>query len=438
MSKPYQKGLFIFSQDLRLHDQAALRQASLFCENLICIFIFNERWFRPTIYGTQSMGSHRKQFLWQSLEQLDQQLRSLGQRLWIYQGNPISITGKLINTAGIDAVFASHQAGLNERRQNKQLQHSFPQCQFHYSETHSLYYRQQTTWGDTFPASFSQFKRDMRSCVIDPPTATIDELPPPFPILVPKLVNRPYSTTTSALFAGGELRGLNQLKSYCRSPSVNHYHESRNQLDGWSNSSKLSPWLANGCLSVKTCYARLCEIGEQSPDNPAIQALKDELLWREFFQWYAMHHGARLFQYQGINRNSPLTSFYPNRFKQWCNGNTPWRLVNACMNQLKATGFLSNRGRQIVASCLVNELDSDWRWGAAYFEEQLLDHDVAVNWGNWQYIAGVGADPRGGRHFNLEKQQQLYDPEQSYQNQWSRPEDCETINHVDAADWPIS
>jgi deoxyribodipyrimidine photo-lyase len=84
------------------------------------------------------------------------------------------------------------------------------------------------------------------------------------------------------------------------------------------------------------------------------------------------------------------------------------------MRQLAETGFMSNRGRQLVASCFVHELEQDWRYGAAYFEYQLIDFDVASNYGNWQYLAGVGADPRGHRQFNLEKQTQTYDPKRSF------------------------
>jgi deoxyribodipyrimidine photo-lyase len=65
-----------------------------------------------------------------------------------------------------------------------------------------------------------------------------------------------------------------------------------------------------------------------------------------------------------------------------------------------------------------------------------LDYDVAANWGNWQYIAGVGADPRGGRHFNLEKQTQLYDPDHFYQKRW-KAEARPVLDSRDAADWPI-
>jgi deoxyribodipyrimidine photo-lyase len=107
------------------------------------------------------------------------------------------------------------------------------------------------------------------------------------------------------------------------------------------------------------------------------------------------------------------------------------------MRQLNATGYMSNRGRQIAASALIHELGLDWRCGAAYFEQQLIDYDPASNWGNWQYIAGVGADPRGGRQFNLEKQTKMYDPDGAFINRWTNPSDKYPLDYVDAADWPI-
>jgi deoxyribodipyrimidine photo-lyase len=90
------------------------------------------------------------------------------------------------------------------------------------------------------------------------------------------------------------------------------------------------------------------------------------------------------------------------------------------MQQLNHPGYLSNRGRQIAASSLVYDLGLDWRAGAGYFENRLVDYDVASNWGNWQYIAGVGADTRGGRHFNIAKQTRQYDPDGSYVDRWTR------------------
>ena len=88
------------------------------------------------------------------------------------------------------------------------------------------------------------------------------------------------------------------------------------------------------------------------------------------------------------------------------------------MKELLQTGFMSNRGRQNVASFLVHQLQLDWRLGAEYFESQLLDYDVSSNWGNWAYVAGVGTDPRE-RIFNSSKQALMYDPDQKFQNLWN-------------------
>jgi deoxyribodipyrimidine photo-lyase len=88
------------------------------------------------------------------------------------------------------------------------------------------------------------------------------------------------------------------------------------------------------------------------------------------------------------------------------------------MRELRATGYMSNRGRQCVASFFTKDLGCDWRVGAEYFESQLLDYDTSANWANWNYVAGVGADPRAARYFNIAKQAALYDADGAYTRQW--------------------
>ena len=85
---------------------------------------------------------------------------------------------------------------------------------------------------------------------------------------------------------------------------------------------------------------------------------------------------------------------------------------------------------------MVNELGVDWRYGAAYFQDKLIDHNLASNWGNWRYIAGVGADPRGGRHFNLTKQMQSYDPNGEFVAKWQGTNSSQPLDSVDAVGWP--
>ena len=99
-------------------------------------------------------------------------------------------------------------------------------------------------------------------------------------------------------------------------------------------------------------------------------------------------------------------------------GRTGYPFIDANMRELLHTGFMSNRGRQNVASFLVRDLGLDWRLGAMHFERLLLDYDPASNYGNWQYAAGVGSDPREDRYFNIVKQASSYDPDCEYIRLW--------------------
>ncbi|NVK11837.1 MAG: deoxyribodipyrimidine photo-lyase [Gammaproteobacteria bacterium] len=208
------------------------------------------------------------------------------------------------------------------------------------------------------------------------------------------------------------------------------YDATRNEIQGEAFSSGVSEALSLGLISVR----RLWKTIQHEPPGTGVTAFLSELLWREFFQWYESHYGAALYRFEGIQNHAPSTTFYPERFKAWCSGTTRYPLVNAIMNQLNETGWIANRSRGIAASALVNELQTDWRYGASYFENKLIDYDVGSNWGNWQYIAGVGADPRGGRHFNLQKQQAIYDPEGEYIRRWSG----EAFDYErDMVGWPV-
>ncbi|MEA3643932.1 MAG: FAD-binding domain-containing protein, partial [Lamprobacter sp.] len=159
----------------------------------------------------------------------------------------------------------------------------------------------------------------------------------------------------------------------------------------------------------------------------------------EFFHWHALADPRPLFRFHGRGKARKLRhcTFEPRNFARWCQGDTNFPLVNALMHQLVATGWMSNRGRQIAASCLIHEYGIDWRYGAAFFEQHLIDYEVASNYGNWQYIAGVGADPRGGRHFNIDKQTAEHDPEGVFVAKWDGQRAHQPDYVVDAADWPI-
>lgn len=147
-----------------------------------------------------------------------------------------------------------------------------------------------------------------------------------------------------------------------------------------------------------------------------------ELLWRDYFKCLSYLNGNQIFLKTGLN--GKRTEWLPlatemSLLKKWKEASTGVDFIDANMRELKSSGWMSNRGRQNVASFLVKDQGVDWRLGAAYFEEMLIDYDCASNWGNWSYLAGVGTDPRD-RFFNVQKQAHQYDPDQSYVKKWLR------------------
>jgi deoxyribodipyrimidine photo-lyase len=192
-------------------------------------------------------------------------------------------------------------------------------------------------------------------------------------------------------------------------------------LIGADYSSKFSPWLANGSLSPREIYYELKKYEEEFGSNESTYWLVFELLWRDYFRFMMKKHRHQFFLQTGIKpTDSPKKYNNQELLNQWINGNTGVDFIDANMIELKLTGFMSNRGRQNVASYLCNDLKLDWRYGAAYFEQQLIDYDVCSNWGNWAYLAGVGKDPRGNRYFNITKQADNYDSKKQYRILWTQ------------------
>jgi deoxyribodipyrimidine photo-lyase len=170
-------------------------------------------------------------------------------------------------------------------------------------------------------------------------------------------------------------------------------------------------------------YTEVKKYEEKVFKNKSTYWLIFELLWRDFFCLMVEKHGSRYFKIEGIAR-APFKPWKQDQaaFSSWIEGTTGVAFVDANMIELQRTGYMSNRGRQIVASYLVNDLGIDWLMGAAYFERMLIDYDPCSNYGNWAYIAGVGNDNRKDRYFNIQKQQQNYDPKSEYINLWLKKE----------------
>ena len=221
---------------------------------------------------------------------------------------------------------------------------------------------------------------------------------------------------TAFPFKGGEIAANERLDYYFfESEKLAFYKKTRNGLVGVDDSSKFSPWLANGSISAITIYHEVKKFEREIKKNQDTYWLIFELIWRDYFKYVSLKHGDRIFYQSGILQKS--YDWYKNdkALNEWINGRTKEPFVNANMLELKKTGWMSNRGRQNVASYWAKQLKQDWRIGAAYFESMLLDYDVHSNWGNWMYNSGVGNDPRD-RIFNIKRQAEMYDKNGKFQN----------------------
>jgi deoxyribodipyrimidine photo-lyase len=437
-------GLFWFTNDLRIEDNPALYKAAVEVDKLICVYCVRPKSTFGDQQAPNKLSPNRQQFLYDSLIDLEKSLAEQGQQLLVEFKSPADAISELITQHNISHIYRSDNAGEYERKIWNTLCKRYAMIQFHQVDSHTLFDRSQLPFTlDNLPDSFSKFRRLVEKIIVREPLAK----PPRIPAScltskydwqsIWKEQSLHSQLGDGQLFKGGAEAGRQHLENYFKTNRASTYKETRNGLDGISYSTKFSPWLCNGSISARQIISQLHQYEAEIEANDSTYWIYFELLWREYFQWYAHSHKANLFKFNGIKNSNPTTSFYPERFQKWCQGNTPYPIVNACMKQLNTTGYMSNRGRQLVASCFVHELNLDWRYGAAYMEQQLIDFDVASNWGNWQYLAGVGTDPRGHRRFDLVKQTKIYDPEGAFIKTWGGDQHLVQLDSRDTVDWPI-
>lgn len=432
-------GLVWFGDDLRSADQNILWRAMQEVDFLVCLYCMEPHHQRPSRYATQGMSENRRRFLQQGLNGLNATLAKVGQTLFVSSMDADTSLNLILNEVPISHLYRNHHGGWDEQQTLKRIENQYPDVRIQIDHGLSLFTPSQLPFNLTgLPESFSKFRRLVENVDSTTPLPSLHKLPPAPSFNIHNIMPWQHQITDNhSAFTGGEEAAMDQLSDYFSTNLPNQYKAMRNELDGWENSTKLSPWLAQGSLSARQIKASLDVYERDHGASESTYWIYFELLWREYFHWYATRYGKQLFLPGGLTGKQTQGSYYAERFRKWSQGNTPYPIVNACMKQLNETGFMSNRGRQIVASCLIYELGIDWRYGAAYFEEQLIDYNVGSNWGNWQYIAGVGADPRGGRHFNLEKQTAQYDPNQNFTHKWQGQVYDTQLDSVDAADWPI-
>jgi deoxyribodipyrimidine photo-lyase len=417
-----------FRNDLRLHDHEPLTQALRSNAQVISLYCFDPRQFATTPFGFAKTGPIRAQFLRESVADLRDSLQTVGSNLIVRHERPEIVIPQLIEALNLDAVYFHREVTAEEQAVEKAVEASIQiPCQRFWGTM--LYHLDDLpTEISQIPELFTHFRKQVEAQSTVRPSFPTPQTLPPLPGIdigaIPTLAElalSPVEPDPRAVlsFKGGETTGRARLHDYIWGQDcLRSYKQTRNNMLGANYSSKFSPWLALGCLSPRLIYEHVQSYETERVRNDSTYWMVFELLWRDFFRLIAAKHGTHLFRQSGLRGLSFPWQADADAFELWQQGQTGYPLVDANMRELMLTGFMSNRGRQNVASFLTKNLGINWWWGAEWFESQLIDYDVCSNWGNWNYTAGVGNDAREFRYFNILKQSRDYDPKGDYVRHW--------------------
>ncbi len=427
----HRKTIVWFRNDLRLHDQVSLFTALQNSALIYPVYCFDPRHFDETEIGLSKTGAFRGRFLLETIKDLRKNLREVGSDLIIRQGLPEKIIPSLAKELQATAVYASKEVAEEEIQVEQALEKTLHKegisLELHWQST--LFHIDDIPWPiKNLPDIFTQFRKEAEQITqVREIKARPDHIEAFSGIRVGDvpslselgLSEPPFDDRSVIRYKGGESEGLSRLDEYLwQKDLLRNYKETRNGLVGGNYSSKFSAWLSIGALSPRSVYYQIQKYESERQKNDSTYWLFFELLWRDYFRFTAKKYGNLLFKIGGI-QNKKL-EYYDDleNFNRWKEGETGIPFIDANMRELNASGYMSNRGRQNVASFLIKDLKVNWTWGASYFETLLIDYDVCSNWGNWNYIAGVGNDPREDRYFNIMSQAQRYDPKGEYVRHW--------------------
>ncbi len=413
MSK-HETSLFIFRRDLRVYDNKGLAEALNNSNIVIPVFFLEDKYLNPE--NERLYRPNALQFIFESFVELDEKLKSLKSRLFIFKGDLFDNLKKLLLSQEIDAVYVNEDysplsktrdVGIKEICEEKEIS-------FQSIFDHLLTKPGSVLTQDEKPYRvFTPFYKSALSKKIDKPEYKITKN-----FFEGKIKNTYHACDLEKFLPeknkdlaqrGGRKKAVFILKKIKEHKNYKVERDIPSE-DGTTN---LSAHVRFGTISIREFYWKVRE--EFNKNHTLIQ----ELFWRDFYYHLGFFHphvfkGCFLEKYDELKWENDEA-----KFKAWCDGKTGFPIVDAGMRQLNKTGWMHNRLRMIVASFLTKDLHIDWRWGENYFRKHLVDYDPFSNNGGWQWAASTGADAQPYfRIFNPWRQQERFDPEAKFIKKW--------------------
>lgn len=404
----------LLRNDLRLHDHPALSQAKLDGEVLL-IYILEA-----------DLGAAFKYWTHRNLESFQASIRELGGELYV-SSTPLAETVKMLKKDNaIDAVYFNRSYHPHQRVRDEELSKQ---------------------WFDD-----GLTVKTFEGTMLLPPWDSVKENGEPYkvftpyynhfrtkniPQAVPRIREAKFTKVTSRvkcisadintlqlvpsikwtdgideLWPAGEEAAIDLVKTFIDEDLA--AYKTKRDFPAISGTSRISPYLAIGALSVRSVYQYALKM------QPNIsEAFIRQLVWREFAYQTIVYYPHTTSK--PLNENFSKFPWLNNEvhYQKWCVGQTGIPLIDAGMRELWSTGFMHNRVRMNVASYLTKHLLVDFTKGMSWFRDTLIDYDIANNTFGWQWASGCGADAAPYfRIFNPYLQSEKFDGEALYIRKW--------------------
>ena len=407
-----------FRRDLRVADHPALLAALDAADQVVPTFVVD----RTLLEGRPS-GPNRRAFLHGALQALARDLDALGGRLLVREGDPVTAICALAREVAADAVWCSREYTPYARRRDTAVERALRTDGRAFHPMPGVYLSDfdevRKTDGDPFRV-YSPFARAAKAAAWD------DPLPAPPRVPVPEELGPDAGPGGFGVDGAAEITppdsgaALERLGWFVER-RVGRYARARNYMavDG---TSRLSPYLRFGLVSPRQVAAAVGR-GPRTGEHPGRagdrETFVNELLWRDFYGYVLYHQPESAWAHLRPEFARFEFEDDPDGLAAWREGRTGYPLVDAGMRQLTGQGWVHNRARMVVASFLTKHLLVDWREGARFFLQHLMDGDLPANNGGWQWVAGTGTDAAPYyRIFNPVTQAEKFDPDGDYIRRW--------------------
>ncbi len=398
--------IFIFRRDFRIKDNTAWNNMLTNSDTVYPIFIFTPEQIKNNKYKS----NNSVQFMIEGLLELAKDIK-----ITFCFGDIEDVLTDIIKHNKIDNIYTNTDYTPYSVKREKLVQNIAKKHDIDFQYSHDITLFEPNTIKNSSGQIYQKFTPFYRACMKE----TVND-----PVTKNKHVQIKYAHTKyeidtnkmKSFYIHNDLIHVhggrdNALKILKHISEFNHYENTRNILN--METTNLSAYLKFGCISIREAYEVFKnKLGKKSP-------LVRQLIWRDFYYHLGYGFIDRFGKSLKIKYDKIKWGNNKSLFNKWTKGQTGFPIVDACMTQLNTTGYMHNRGRLIVSSFLIKNLMIDWRYGEKYFAQKLVDYDVLVNQGNWQWTSGSGADSQSYfRVFNPILQSKNYDKDCLYIKKW--------------------